>query len=135
LTKHLLEREWNVIQADINPPKENLDNTRFVKCTIPLGVVSTEASADYCQRLPGDVSSWDQNTALFQKAYEFTGRLDFCALNAGIDDRDDIFKSLSKDPNKPPKKPNMKVGIPHINPLWDTKTTPDLNGRHQWITC
>jgi NAD(P)-dependent dehydrogenase (short-subunit alcohol dehydrogenase family) len=70
----------------------------------------------YCGRLliidlPGDVSSWEQNAALFQQAYDWTGRLDFCALNAGIDDRDDIFKSLSKDPNRPPKKPNMKVCI------------------------
>jgi NAD(P)-dependent dehydrogenase (short-subunit alcohol dehydrogenase family) len=45
LTKYLLERRWNVIQADINPPKENLDNTRFVKCTFSFGVV---AIVDVC---------------------------------------------------------------------------------------
>ena len=54
LTKHLLERKWNVVQADVNPPMENLDGTRFVKC---------------------DVSSWNQQAALFQQAYEWTGKL------------------------------------------------------------
>lgn len=88
LAQYLLERKWNVVQADINPPKESVDGARFVKC---------------------DVSSWDQQAALFQQAYEWTGRLDFCALNAGIDDRDDIFKSISRDPSKPPRKPNMKT--------------------------
>ena len=74
--------------ADINPPKENLDNTKFIKC---------------------DVSSWDDQAAMFQQAYEWQGRLDFCALNAGIDDRDDVFQSISSDSTKPPKRPNMKT--------------------------
>ena len=101
LTKYLLERKWNVFQADINPPKETLDNTRFIKC---------------------DVSSWDQNAALFQQAYDWNKRLDFCALNAGIDDRDDIFKSISGDPSKPPTKPNMKtIDVDMIGPYYGCK--------------
>lgn len=63
LTKHLLERKWNVAMADINPPKDQLDNTIFVKT---------------------DVSNWNQQAELFQKTYEKFGRLDFVALNAGI---------------------------------------------------
>ena len=86
LTKYLLERKWNVMMADVNSPKEDLDNTRFIKC---------------------DVSSWDSQAAMFQQAYEWQGRLDFAALNAGIDDRDDIFNSISSDSTKPPRKPNM----------------------------
>ena len=74
--------------ADINAPQEILNNTKFIKC---------------------DVSSWDQQAGLFQQAYEWQGRLDFCALNAGIDDRDDIFNSISSDSAKPPRKPNMKT--------------------------
>lgn len=74
--------------VDINPPKETLDHTLYVSC---------------------DVSSWDQQASTFQKAYEWQGRLDFAALNAGIDDRDDIFNSISGDPAKPPKEPNMKT--------------------------
>lgn len=86
LTKHLIERKWNVVMVDINPPKESLDNTLFVSC---------------------DVASWDQQASAFQKAFEWQGRMDFVALNAGIDDRDDIFNSISGDPSKPPKEPNM----------------------------
>lgn len=33
--------------------------------------------------------------------------MDFVALNAGIDDRDDIFASTSGDPARPPRRPNM----------------------------
>lgn len=33
--------------------------------------------------------------------------MDFVALNAGIDDRDDIFASISGDPGRPPRRPNM----------------------------
>ncbi|TKA83031.1 hypothetical protein B0A55_00830 [Friedmanniomyces simplex] len=86
LTKFLLERGWAVCMADLNEPKEKLNNTLFVKT---------------------DVSSWDQQAALFEQAYTWQGRLDFHAANAGIDDRDDIFHSLSSASTKPPKQPNM----------------------------
>lgn len=88
LVNHLLERKWNVVMADINPPKTDLPGTKFVKT---------------------DVSSWSDQATLFRQAYEWQGRVDFCALNAGIDDRDDIFNSISGDPSKPPKQPNMKT--------------------------
>lgn len=88
LTKHLLERNWNVVMADMNKAKEDLDNTLVVQT---------------------DISSWDQQASMFRQAYEWRGRLDFCALNAGIDDRDDIFHSISKDISKPPKEPNMRT--------------------------
>ncbi|KAK3698971.1 hypothetical protein LTR37_016662 [Vermiconidia calcicola] len=101
LTKDLLERKWNVVMADLNPPKESLDSTMFVKC---------------------DVSSWDDLASMFQKAYQWQGRLDFCALNAGIDDRDDIFNSISSDSTKPPKKPNMKtIDVDLIGPYYGIK--------------
>ena len=88
LTKYLLERGWAVVGLDLNPPKEQLDNTLFVAC---------------------DVSSWDQQASAFQQAYAWQKRLDFVALNAGIDDRDDIFNSISGDADHPPKEPNMKT--------------------------
>ncbi|KAK3050563.1 hypothetical protein LTR09_008203 [Extremus antarcticus] len=101
LTKYLLERNWNVVMADINPPTESLPGTKFIKC---------------------DVSSWDDQASLFQQAYQWNNRLDFCALNAGIDDRDDIFSSISHDANKPPKKPSMKtLEIDLIGPYYGIK--------------
>lgn len=35
--------------------------------------------------------------------------MDFVALNAGIDDRDDIFASTSGDAARPPRRPNMST--------------------------
>ncbi|KAK4579877.1 hypothetical protein LTR86_000078 [Recurvomyces mirabilis] len=71
--------------ADINPPQEDLGNrTLYVRT---------------------DVTSWSQQASLFDEAYKWQGRLDFFAANAGIDDRDDIFNSISSE--NPPKQPNM----------------------------
>ncbi|KAL1586472.1 hypothetical protein WHR41_05338 [Cladosporium halotolerans] len=88
LTKHLLALKWYVFMADINPPPETLENTTFIRT---------------------DISSWSEQAALFQKAYDAQGRLDFCGLNAGISDKDDIFYNISGDPSKPPTEPNMKT--------------------------
>lgn len=86
LTQHLLSLSFYVITLDINPPPTALENTLFIRT---------------------DVSSWDQLSSAFSTAFSQHKRLDFVALNAGIDDRDDIFASLSLDPFKPPRKPNM----------------------------
>nr|OQO19687.1 hypothetical protein B0A51_10702 [Rachicladosporium sp. CCFEE 5018] len=88
LTKHLLALKWHVIMADLNPPKESLPNTSYLKT---------------------DISSWDSQASTFEKAYTKLGRLDFAALNAGMDDRDDIFASLSSESTKPPRKPSMQT--------------------------
>ncbi|KAF2164487.1 hypothetical protein M409DRAFT_25365 [Zasmidium cellare ATCC 36951] len=82
LVQHLIKLKWNVVMADVTSPSETVPGTLFVQT---------------------DVSSWDQQVHLFQKAYEWQGRLDFCALNAGIDDRDDIFTLL----DEPPRRPNL----------------------------
>lgn len=85
LTKHLLSLDWAVGMLDINPPPEDLgSNTLFVKTNIV---------------------SWTDQATAFQKIYTWHNRLDFAALNAGIDDRDDIFNSLS--PDQPPRQPNL----------------------------
>ncbi|EXJ75332.1 uncharacterized protein A1O5_02028 [Cladophialophora psammophila CBS 110553] len=85
LVEHLVSLGWNVVIADIHKPKHSLPGTLFVHT---------------------DVSSWEQQADMFKQAYAWGKRLDFCALNAGIDDRDDIFNTLSYDMHKPPKKPN-----------------------------
>jgi 15-hydroxyprostaglandin dehydrogenase (NAD) len=88
LTKHLLALGWHVFMADVNPPPEKLDNTTFIRT---------------------DISSWTEQAALFKQAYDANGRLDFCGLNAGISDRDDIFNNISSDPSKPPQEPDLKT--------------------------
>ncbi|OAP64850.1 hypothetical protein AYL99_00822 [Fonsecaea erecta] len=85
LVEHLVSRGWHVVIADIHQPKHALPGTLYIHT---------------------NVSSWEQQADMFKKAYEWGQRLDFCALNAGIDDRDDIFNTLSYDLHKPPKRPN-----------------------------
>jgi 15-hydroxyprostaglandin dehydrogenase (NAD) len=88
LTKHLLTLGWHVFMADVNSPPEQLDNTTFIRT---------------------DISSWTEQATLFKQAYDAQGRLDFCGLNAGISDRDDIFNNISSDPSKPPQEPDLKT--------------------------
>ncbi|KAJ9610297.1 hypothetical protein H2200_005074 [Cladophialophora chaetospira] len=90
LVQHLVSMGWNVVIADVHPPKESIPNNKTL-------YVRT------------DVSSWEQQADMFKQAYAWGKRLDFCALNAGIDDRDDIFNSLSYDVDKPPKQPNTRT--------------------------
>ena len=86
LAQHLVSLNWNVFVADVNPPKQEIPSITYIKT---------------------DIASWDQQAAMFKQAYESGRRLDFCALNAGVTDRDDIFNSLSYDLMKPPRRPNM----------------------------
>lgn len=88
LTQHLLAKGYAVVMADVNPPKEALPGTKFIKT---------------------DVSSWDAQAACFSSAFTWHSRLDLVALNAGMDDRDDIFNSISSDSARPPAAPNMQT--------------------------
>lgn len=90
LTQHLLSHGWNIVLADINPPPSGVslpsDRTLYIAC---------------------NVLSWDEQASLFKQAFQWKSRLDFAALNAGIDDRDDIFNTLSSEIDDVPDKPDM----------------------------
>ena len=88
LTEYLVKLNWAVVRADVNPPPTQLPNTIFIST---------------------DISSWNQQAALFKRAFDWHKRIDFFSANAGIDDRDDIFNSISSDSAAPPKQPNMKT--------------------------
>lgn len=85
LTQHLLSLSFDVVMLDINPPPTELNPkiTLFIRT---------------------DISSWPALASAFARAHEWRPRLNFVALNAGIDDRDDIFASVSASP---PVEPNM----------------------------
>ncbi|KIV82378.1 hypothetical protein PV11_04496 [Exophiala sideris] len=85
LVQHLVSSKWQVVIADINPPKEPIADTLFIQTNI---------------------ASWQEQADMFKQAYEWNERLDFVALNAGVDDRDNIFYTLSNDVDKSPFKPN-----------------------------
>lgn len=87
LVQYLTGQAWRVVIADVKSPKASVPDT----------VLFVET----------DISSWDQQAAMFKQAYEWAGRLDFCVLNAGITDHDDIFNSLSRDVDKVPTQPDV----------------------------
>lgn len=88
LTNHLVAKKWHVFILDLQPP---------VLPVLPEATTFVQTN----------VAQWDELAAAFATAFARFDRLDFVALNAGIDDRDDIFGSVSRDRAKPPRKPNM----------------------------
>ncbi|GAM85359.1 hypothetical protein ANO11243_033660 [Dothideomycetidae sp. 11243] len=86
LTQHLHSLGWSVAILDLQPPLATLPPSQTLY-------------------IPTDASSWSSLSSSFAKVWShFSQRLDFVALNAGIDDRDDIFASLSPTH---PREPNM----------------------------
>ncbi|PNS21750.1 3-oxoacyl [Sphaceloma murrayae] len=111
LTKHLLSKSWHVAILDLQPPLEPLPS-------------------DSVLFLPTNVASWDSTASAFAKTHEWGGRLDFVALNAGIDDRDDIFASI--DPTTPPRKPNMLTfEVDLFAPYYGTKLAAHYMSRNK----
>lgn len=96
LTKELISKNWLVVLLDVQkPPSEAAllnDKSLYIRC---------------------DVGNWDSQASAFEKAFKWKGRLDFAALNAGIDDRDDIFRAAALDKaefgDHEPRKPDMST--------------------------
>ncbi|KAK0650721.1 Cis-2 [Lasiodiplodia hormozganensis] len=92
LTQHLLSKSWDVVLLDLNPPP-----------------ASASLPADRHLFIRTDVSSWLSQSAAFARAHAWRQRLDFAALNAGIDDRDTIFPALPSSitaSSPPPTEPD-----------------------------
>ncbi|KIW86776.1 uncharacterized protein Z519_12562 [Cladophialophora bantiana CBS 173.52] len=87
LVRHLVSMKWRVVIADINPPREAIPDALFIRT---------------------DIASWQDQADMFKQAYAWSRRLDFVALNAGVDDRDNIFGTLTHDVNEPPRRPDTK---------------------------
>lgn len=97
VTKHLLGRGYRVVMADVN----NEDGKRL----------SAELGADTLFKSV-DVSIYEQQAALFSSAFQWGGRLDFLAANAGIDDRQSLYEkneTMVLDSNGVPEPLNLKT--------------------------
>jgi 15-hydroxyprostaglandin dehydrogenase (NAD) len=92
LAKDLLEKDWRVALLDISP--------KGISITAELG---PNTQYHHC-----DVSSWESQAAAFAGTFEKWGRIDFVALNAGIDDKDDLYGPTADD-NGDPVKPGLKT--------------------------
>jgi 15-hydroxyprostaglandin dehydrogenase (NAD) len=90
LAKHLIAKGWDIVLADLQPPEASADLPK-----------------DRTLYISTDVASFESQARMFEAAFQWRNRLDVAALNAGIDDRDDIFASI--DPSDPPSKPDMST--------------------------
>lgn len=94
LTKHLLGKHWKVIMADMNASQ---------------GERLSEELGDDTLFMRVDVSSWEDQAALFKKAFAWGGnRLDFFAANAGIADKQSFYE-IAEDAGEDPKPLNTDV--------------------------
>ncbi|KAI5813483.1 hypothetical protein BZA77DRAFT_320993 [Pyronema omphalodes] len=94
LAKDLLSKNWRVALLDITSQGPSV-------CS-DLGFGSN-AIYHHC-----DVSSWEEQAAAFMTVFEKWGRIDVCALNAGIDDKDNLAGPTA-DEDGNPRKPNLKT--------------------------
>ncbi|KAF8244232.1 NAD(P)-binding protein [Wilcoxina mikolae CBS 423.85] len=92
LAKDLLAKDWRVSLLDVSPKGPSI--------TAELG---PNAIYHHC-----DVSSWESQAATFASTFEKWGRIDFAALNAGIDDKDDLYGPTA-DEKGDPVKPGLKT--------------------------
>ena len=76
LAKDLLAKSWRVALLDVSPKGPAI--------TAELG--TEKAVYHHC-----DVSSWENQAAAFTETFKRWGRMDFVALNAGIDDKDNLY--------------------------------------------
>ena len=81
LTKHLLVRSYKVFCADIS----NDGLSVISSLTPPTGTPTPSF-------IHADVSSFPDQAALFKEAWAFNHSIDFFAANAGIDDKEILFK-------------------------------------------
>ncbi len=91
LTKHLLQRGFRVVVADLNGKRgaelqqELGSEFLFVEC---------------------DVTDWNAQAKLFRKAYDWAGQIDFLAANAGIASIEPVYE-LSMNESGELEKPNL----------------------------
>jgi len=94
LTKHLQGKGYKVFMADFSPKGP----------AIASSLATTSPAPSFIHT---DVSSWDAQAELFKAAFAETGSIDFFAANAGIDDRENVFKHFPVD--EEPQEPNLKT--------------------------
>ena len=95
VTQHLLSKNYCVVLADVNAKEGE----------------SVAASLGPDARfIHTDVSSYASQAVLFSAAFAWCGRLDFAALNAGIDDCESLYQTQEElDADGVPKPLNLKT--------------------------
>ena len=100
LTRHLLAQNWSVTLADVNEAQ---------------GKSLASELGPQALFVKTDVSSWEDQAALFKAAKAKFGRIDFVAANAGIDDKQSLYERIEGEPVKP----NLKtIDVDLVGPIY-----------------
>lgn len=88
LTKHLHAKGWRIVMADLD-----VEGGERLARELGDSVIFQETN----------VADWDSNGALFKRAWEWAGCIDFFAANAGIGETGSVFDIFpaDEDPQKP----------------------------------
>lgn len=106
LTEFLLSKGWCVAMADLSAAGEAIATSLSPNATF--------------HRV--NVASWEDQEALFKATWERYGRLDFHAANAGIDDKDSLYRETSEEREGGPQKPNLvTLNVDLIGPIYGLK--------------
>lgn len=108
ISKHLISQGWRVALADIDEA-----GGLSALATLP---------GDSAIFIRTDVSSWDDQAALFKAAWDKWGRIDFHAANAGIADREQMFGPTGVPGDEStPRKPNVQtIEVDLLGPVYGT---------------
>lgn len=93
LTRHLLQRGFKVVVADLNSEK---------------GAQLQDELGTKLLFVRANVADWDEHANLFQKAYEWGGKVDFFAANAGIANVEPVYDVSIDEPGSLTK-PDLKT--------------------------
>ncbi|KAE8143116.1 hypothetical protein BDV38DRAFT_267147 [Aspergillus pseudotamarii] len=97
ITRHFISQpQTHITILDINP-KTGAQTLQELRAEHPLASVSFEEC---------DVSSWESQTAVFEKVYAEQGRIDIVFANAGITEKGSLLPA-KRDGNEGPPKPNL----------------------------
>ncbi|KAK9460474.1 uncharacterized protein V1516DRAFT_664871 [Lipomyces oligophaga] len=123
LVNAFLERGWNVVVADLNPPPESdqAASVLFVKT---------------------NVASWDSQAEMFAQAIAKFGKIDYVAANAGIDDKQLLYDDVPGPDDKPTRPNLITVEIDLIGVFYTVwlslfyfRRNPTVKGGRIAITC
>ncbi|KAE8419935.1 hypothetical protein BDV36DRAFT_307442 [Aspergillus pseudocaelatus] len=105
ITRHFISQpETHITILDINP-KTGAQTLQELRAEHPLASVSFEEC---------DVSSWESQTAVFEKVYAEQGRIDIVFANAGITEKGSLLPA-KHDGNEGPPKPNLATLNVNLN--------------------
>lgn len=96
LSEHLLKKGYRVVIIDIEG-----DRAAAAQKTLGSNVLGIQC----------DVSNWESSAAAFKQAFEWAGRIDFFAANAGVAEKQSLYTLPDDDEPQMPNLATVEVDL------------------------